>query len=147
MTNIPNDIQNKNLEQHKKQFCAKTKKFYIAQKVILCRQKLRESATNFENYKNNVIFESIFYIRVKHNTLTTLTLKNIMDSKKFGKILDQNFGINVKLQAQLFQLKMTKSYKTTKLSLTISLICAVGIGWMGAPATPPFSGTKKIFCG
>ena len=45
---------------------------------------------------------SIFDIRVKHNTLTTLTLNFMMDSKEFGKLLDQNFGINVKLQTQLF---------------------------------------------
>ena len=69
-----------------------------------------------------------------------------MDSKKFGKLLDQNFGINVKLQTQLFQLKMTKSYKKTKLSLTISLISAIGTGGMGVPATPPFSEAKKNFC-
>ena len=46
MTNILNDVQNKNLVLHEKQFCAKTKMFYIAQRVILSRQKQVDVAQN-----------------------------------------------------------------------------------------------------
>ena len=40
------------------------------------RYNLERTTINFENYiRSNVIFVSIFYVKVKHNTLTTLTLK------------------------------------------------------------------------
>ena len=114
----------------------------VTRSKLLGRCYLEKTTTAFANYKNNVIFVSIFYVNVKHNTLTTLTLNFIIYSKRFRKQLDQNFGINVKLQTQLFHLKMTKYYRTTKLPLAISLISAVDTVRMGVPATPPFSRAK-----
>ena len=41
--------------------------------------------------RSNVIFVLIFYVDVKNNTLTTLTLKMQRITKSFGKLLAQKF--------------------------------------------------------
>ena len=56
------------------------------------RYKLDRTTINFEKYKKNVMFVSIFYVNVKNAT----------DNKKFWKLSDRNVRINVKLKIQLF---------------------------------------------
>ena len=81
---------------------------------------------------------SIFYIRVKHNTLTTLTLKNIMDSKTFwNKCKTATKIISVENGKILQDDKAFINYLTNQ-------CCRHWGDWV--LATPPFSGAKKSFC-
>ena len=64
-------------------------------KAIMTRSKLKRrysldrTTINFENYK-------------KKRNINNTDVKNVTDNKKFWKLLDQNFRIDIKLQTQLF---------------------------------------------
>ena len=55
------------------------------------RYKLDRTTINFEKYKKNVMFVSIFYVKVKNNNLTILTLKMHQITKSFGNYQTEMF--------------------------------------------------------
>ena len=55
------------------------------------RYKLDRTTINFEKNKKNVMFVSIFYVKVKNNNLTILTLKMQQITKSFGNYQTEMF--------------------------------------------------------
>ena len=53
--------------------------------------KLDRTTINFEKYKKNVMLVSIFYVKVKNNNLTILTLKMQQITKSFGNYQTEMF--------------------------------------------------------
>ena len=77
-------------------------------KGIMTRSKLNRSCNldrttiNFKNYKKQrSICVNLLRSR-KKQYFNNIDVKNEQITKRFGKLLDQNFRINVKLQTQLF---------------------------------------------
>ena len=91
------------------------RKAFMTRSRLKRRYNLERSTINFENYKK----QSNICVYVLHKSKTqyfhSINVKNVTDNKGFWKTVWPIFRKNVKLQALLFYLEETKSYKTVKL--------------------------------
>ena len=66
------------------------------------RSNLDRTTISFEKYKKQRNICVNLLRKCKKQCFSNIDFNNVTDNKNIGKLLDQNFRINVKLQTQLF---------------------------------------------
>ena len=110
-------LKQKYLRYNDRPFMNKTlRKAIMRRSKLNRRHNLDRIIINFENYKEKCNI-CINLLRKSKN------VKNVADDKKFWKTIRPKFSN--KLQAQLFLLKVKKSYRTKKLLQTLSITVSI----------------------